>query len=129
MPNFGEIFQRIFSVNLRNDKSFIQTDIYTAQESVVEEYLAPQTDTVLLSPSSGHKIVVTGFSLHSKADVGEVRLEFSDGSLIAKLYSERVLAGTNAGNFVIRGKGEQDILVQGGEDAFIVSLNFIEVEV
>ena len=127
MPNYGEIFQRIFSVNLKNNKSFIQTDIYTVQDSVVEEYLASQTDAILLSPSSGNKIIVTGFNIHANAAIGEIYLEFDGGELIGKFYTSQNTR-LNEGNFTIEGTEGQDVLIQGGGDAFTISLNYIEVE-
>ena len=127
MPRFGEIFQGIFSVNLKNDEDFIKTDIYTAQEGVTAEYAASQTDTILISPSSGNKIIVTGFHIHASGNIGEITVEFDGGDFIGKLYSSQNTR-LAAGNFKKEGAVDTDVLVQGGGDSFVVILNYIEVE-
>jgi len=127
MPRMVEILKRIFATNLANNEEYLKTDIYTAQEGETAEYAASQTDTVLLSPSSGNKIIVTGFLIHSNGSVGEITIEFDGGDLIGKAYTSQNTRVT-AGNFKKEGTADQDVLVQGGGANFLVMLNYIEVE-
>lgn len=121
------ILKRVLGINLVNNEEYLKTDIYTAQEGEVQEYSASQTDTVLVSPSSGNKIIVTGFHIHANGSVGEAYIEFDGGSLIGKLYSSQNTR-LAAGNFKKEGAVDTDVLVQGGGTNFVVMLNYVEVE-
>lgn len=127
MTTSAEVLSRIEQENLANNEKYIKTDIYSAQEGETAEYSSSQTDTVFLSPSSGNKIIVTGFHIHSSGNVGEITVEFDGGDFIGKLFSSQNTR-IAAGNFKKEGAVDTDVLVQGGGDSFVVMLNYIEVE-
>lgn len=123
----AEVLNRLFGLNLANNEEYLKADVYSAQDGVTAEYAASQTDTVLLSPSSGNKIIVTGFLIHASGNVGEITVEFDGGDFIGKMYSSQNTR-IAAGNFKKEGAADTDVLVQGGGDSFTIMLNYIEVE-
>ncbi len=123
----AEVLNRLFGLNLANNEEYLKTDIYSAQEGETAKYTSSQTDTVFLSPSSGNKIIVTGFQIHASGNIGEITVEFDGGDFIGKLFSSQNTR-IAAGNFKKEGAVDTDVLVQGGGDSFVVMLNYIELE-
>ncbi len=118
-------FHRI--TNLKNRERAYKVESQSIESTFAEEYVENQTEEEIISPSEGNKIVVKDVSIHTKANSGEVQLDFN-GKKIARLYSS---VNNRFAPTVSTIKGGVDepvkLTTATGDNKVFIIINYIEV--
>jgi len=120
-----EILNRLFGYNKANDQEYLKVDPQRSIKTFTGEFSNSQTDTSIISPNSGNKIIVEYILIHSNGNVGEIDLDFDSGDKIGKLYTSqntRILLN----NLTKEGAIDKDVLLNGGGDSFFVAIGYTE---
>lgn len=119
------ILNRLLGSNKANDQNFLRVDPQRSVTTFTNEYSSSQSDTAIISPSSGNKIVVEYVFIHANGNVGEIDLDFDGGDKIGKLYSSQNTR-LSMNNLTKEGDVDQDVLLNGGGDSFFIAVGYIE---
>ena len=115
--------------NERNKERAWIVDTTNIRSTFTEEYTSNQTNLDIIEPDEGNRIIVTGVSIHTKANGGTVRLDFN-GKKVARLYA----SANNRFSPVIsavRGDVDESLVLNSttGSNEVFVSVDFIEEKV
>ena len=123
-----QIFNRLHEIeNLANNRKALIVDTQSIESTFTEEY-TENTETDIITPSSGNRIAVKDVSIHTKATSGIVKLDFN-GKKVARLYSS-VNNRFNPLVSSVIGDIDESLHLEtttGSNEVFVV-VNYIEVE-
>ena len=83
-----------------------------------EDYAGAQAAAVILTPTAGKKIEITGIYVSSDGALTDVTLDFSGGTHIFKLYTTNFTTGA-VSNVHIEGGTNETVKLTCGADTFI----------
>jgi len=118
--------------NLINGKRAILVDAQSI-ESTYSEEITDDSDSVLISPSSGNKITVKDVYMFANGNHGQINIDFNnDGAPIARLYSSQ-FKRLSAAALTKTGDVDQEVEFSmedslGADDKVFVLINYIEEE-
>ena len=105
----------------------ISVETQCIESTFTEEYTTNQTDSEIITPEEGNKLIVKDISIHTKANSGVVALDFN-GRKVARLYSSanNRFSPTVA---TICGKINEPLTLTTttGDNEVFISVNYIEV--
>jgi len=115
--------------NERNKERAWIVDTTNIRSTFTEEYTSNQTNLDIIEPDEGNRIIVTGVSIHTKANGGTVKLDFN-GKKVARLYA----SANNRFSPVIsavQGDVDESLVLNSttGSNEVFVAVDFIEEKV
>jgi|Wag4MinimDraft_13_1082653.scaffolds.fasta_scaffold06172_3 ethanolamine utilization cobalamin adenosyltransferase len=133
--NVGETILKLYNwingeaiTNIANGRKAVLTETQLIESHFSEEYTTAQTDTAIITPSAGNRLIITDVAIHTNATTGVVELDL-DGAKVARLYSSvnnrfapQVKSGTGAVDQPLT------LTTTTGTNKVFVSVNYIEIE-
>lgn len=115
--------------NERNKERALIVDTTNIRSTFTEEYTSNQTNLDIIEPDEGNRIIVTGVSIHTKANNGTVKLDFN-GKKVARLYASsnnRFSPAISA----VQGDVDESLVLNSttGSNEVFVSVDFVEKKV